>query len=70
MTCIVTFVENKYCLKKDEYVCKKDDRPSHQKSRSSTASKGGLSKCLTLQKRLKMFITKYMLVVRFITSKT
>ena len=43
VTCI-TLVENKYITKKDDYLCKKDDSPSHQKSRFLIASSGvGLS---------------------------
>ena len=47
-------------------VCKKDDRPSHQ--RFFIARKGVGFRRLTFKKSLKTFIKKYMLVVRFIIS--
>ena len=49
-------------------MCKKDDRSPHQKSRLFIASKGVhlALRGWTHIKSLKMFITEYMLVVRYI----
>ena len=66
---VVTLAEKNYRTEKHEYTCKRDDRLPHQKSRVFIASKSRFVFVhFTLKENLKMFITEYIPVVRFIVS--